>query len=92
MVLQVMIHKRKCGGLNHDSLLLSPCRKAKAIEFMMVDALLEADTVLRLTDKIWDVNQFVQLDDGVLEVGGNELHGKQGEQQPWQASYAQRRE
>ncbi|GAB4815190.1 hypothetical protein N2152v2_002236 [Parachlorella kessleri] len=46
-------------------------RKAKAIEFMMVDALLEADPVLRLTDKIWDVNQFVQLDDGVLELVEN---------------------
>lgn len=45
-------------------------RKAKAIEFMVVDALLEADPVLRLTEKIWDVNQFVALDDGILEVGG----------------------
>ncbi len=35
---------------------------------MVVDALLEADPVLRLTDRIWDVNQFVALDDSVLEV------------------------
>ena len=86
---------RKENGVSFtESLNPEPRRKAKAIEFMMVDALLEADPVLRLTDKIWDVNQFVQLDDGVLEVGrGGHMveqqprRGHMVEQQPWQGGW-----
>jgi len=42
-------------------------KKAKAIEFMVVDALLEAEPALRLTEKIHNPEDFVRLDDGVLE-------------------------
>jgi len=43
-------------------------RKAKAIEFMVVDALLEADQVLQLTDKIHKPEDFVHLNDSILEM------------------------
>lgn len=42
-------------------------KKAKAIEFMVVDALMEAEPALCLTEKIWKPEDFVRLDDGVLE-------------------------
>lgn len=42
-------------------------KKAKAIEFMVVDALLEAEPALRLTEKIHNPEDFVRLDDGVLD-------------------------
>ena len=47
-----------------------PRRKAKAVEFMVVDALLEADPALRLSAAASDPEQFVRLDDSVLEVRG----------------------
>mmetsp|Transcript_1747 Transcript_1747/g.4401 ORF Transcript_1747/g.4401 Transcript_1747/m.4401 type:complete len:596 (+) Transcript_1747:63-1850(+) len=43
-------------------------RKAKAIEFMVVDALLEADQTLRLTDKIHSPQDFIHLNDSILET------------------------
>lgn len=43
-------------------------KKAKAIEFMVVDALLEADQALKISEKIWDPEQFVRLDDGLLSL------------------------
>lgn len=48
----------------HNSLWL--CRKAKAIDCMVVDILQAADPVLKITDKIWDPRQFIKLDDTVL--------------------------
>ena len=51
-----------------SALILRPCRKAKAIEFMVVDALLEADSALRISHKIHDPADFQQLDDGLLDV------------------------
>ena len=55
----------------------SACRKAKAIELMLVDALLEADPVLKLTEKVWDPREFVRLDDTLLKQLENYelLHG-----------------
>ena len=49
-------------------------RKAKAIEFMVVDALLEADQALRLTDRIRDPALFATLDDQILEASWLQLH------------------
>lgn len=43
-------------------------RKCKAIEFMVVDALLEADSALRISDKIRSAADFQLLDDNVLDV------------------------
>lgn len=43
-------------------------RKAKAIEFMVVDALLEADAALRVTDRVWDPREFQTLDDSLLDA------------------------
>lgn len=43
-------------------------KKAKAIEFMVVDALLAADPVLKISEKIYKPEDFVMLDDGLLEV------------------------
>lgn len=42
-------------------------KKAKAIEFMVVDALLHADMALKFSDAIWDASEFVRLDDNLLE-------------------------
>jgi HD superfamily phosphohydrolase len=46
-------------------------KKAKAVEFMVVDALVEADKALRFTDRIWDPAQFSRLDDSILETVEN---------------------
>ena len=49
----------------------SPCcvhRKAKAIEFMVVDALLEAEPVLQLSKKTHDPSQFANMDDTILNT------------------------
>jgi HD superfamily phosphohydrolase len=43
-------------------------KKSKAIEFMVVDALLEAEPALRICDKIDDPKDFVLLDDGILDL------------------------
>ena len=43
------------------------CRKAKAIELMLVDALLAADPVLKMTERIHDPREFVQMDDTILK-------------------------
>lgn len=42
-------------------------KKAKAIEFMVVDALLEADKALKFSENIWDPSEFVRLDDNLLD-------------------------
>ena len=42
------------------------CRKAKAVELMLVDALLAADRVLHLSERIMDPRKFVRLDDTLL--------------------------
>ena len=42
------------------------CRKAKAIELMVVDAMLEADVELRISERIHDPDLFVTLDDTLL--------------------------
>ncbi|KAK9811442.1 hypothetical protein WJX72_003973 [[Myrmecia] bisecta] len=41
-------------------------RKAKAVELMVVDALLAADPLLKLSERIWDPRQFVKMDDTLL--------------------------
>ena len=41
-------------------------RKAKAVEFMVVDALLAAEPALRLAERALDVDSFLTLDDTVL--------------------------
>ncbi|EFN52480.1 hypothetical protein CHLNCDRAFT_26697, partial [Chlorella variabilis] len=43
-------------------------KKCKAIEFMVVDALLEADSALRISDKIRSAADFQLLDDNVLDL------------------------
>lgn len=43
-------------------------RKAKAVELMVVDALLEADPALRLSGAIRDPAAFCRLDDGIIDV------------------------
>ncbi|KAG7671643.1 putative Deoxynucleoside triphosphate triphosphohydrolase SAMHD1-like protein [Nannochloris sp. 'desiccata'] len=43
-------------------------KKSKAIEFMVVDALLEAEPALRICDKIYNPKDFVLLDDGILDL------------------------
>ena len=42
------------------------CRKAKAIELMVVDAMLEADVELRISERIHDPDLFLTLDDTLL--------------------------
>lgn len=49
---------------------LDPARKAKAIELMVVDALLESDAALKLSDRIWDPAEFSLMDDSILDVSG----------------------
>jgi HD superfamily phosphohydrolase len=46
-------------------------KKAKAIEFMVVDALLEADKALRFSEDIWEPSGFVHLDDNLLDYVEN---------------------
>ena len=41
-------------------------KKAKAIEFMVADALAAANSVLKLTDQVFDPKEFWKLDDTVL--------------------------
>lgn len=41
-------------------------RKAKAIEFMLCDALLEAEPVLGIKDRLNDVNEYLTLDDHIV--------------------------
>ncbi|KAL4422624.1 hypothetical protein ABPG75_008821 [Micractinium tetrahymenae] len=43
-------------------------KKAKAIEFMVVDALLAADPALRITQRIRDPADFQLLDDGLIDT------------------------
>lgn len=43
------------------------CRKAKAIELMLVDALLAAEPVLKMTERIHDPREFLQMDDTILK-------------------------
>lgn len=43
-------------------------KKSKAVEFMVVDALVEADPVLKISEKIYTAADFSRLDDGLLEV------------------------
>ncbi|KFM24211.1 Deoxynucleoside triphosphate triphosphohydrolase SAMHD1-like protein [Auxenochlorella protothecoides] len=42
-------------------------KKAKAIELMVVDALLESDAALKLSDRIWDPAEFSLMDDSILD-------------------------
>ncbi|DBA81314.1 TPA: hypothetical protein ACH3X2_006924 [Trebouxia sp. C0005] len=42
-------------------------RKAKAIELMLVDALIAADPVLKMTERIHDPREFVKMDDTLLK-------------------------
>ena len=44
-------------------------KKAKAIEYMIVDALVEADVAWdsEISKSIWDVNEFIHLDDTILK-------------------------
>lgn len=44
------------------------CRKANAVEHMIVDALVEADPVFRLADAAEKAETFAQLDDSILRV------------------------
>ena len=41
-------------------------RKAKSIEFMVVDAMMEADKIFDFREMLHDPELFVQLNDGVL--------------------------
>lgn len=43
-------------------------RKSKAIEFMVVDALIEAEPALKITEKIYNAADFVRLDDGIIDM------------------------
>ncbi|PRW20466.1 lysine--tRNA ligase isoform X2 isoform A [Chlorella sorokiniana] len=43
-------------------------KKSKAIEFMVVDALVEAEPALRISEKIFDPAQFQLLDDSIIDV------------------------
>ena len=47
---------------------LSCCRKAKGVEHMLVDALLEADKALHFSDKIRSAREFITLDDSLLKA------------------------
>lgn len=47
---------------------MDACRKARAVEHMIVDALIEAEPALRLTERTEDAREFVKLDDTVLKV------------------------
>ena len=46
-------------------------KKAKAIEFMVVDALLEADRALKFSEDIWSPEAFIRLDDNLLDYVEN---------------------
>lgn len=43
-------------------------KKSKAIEFMVVDALLEANRAFKIVDKIWNPADFMTLDDGIIDL------------------------
>lgn len=43
------------------------CRKAKAIELMLVDALIAADPVLKMTERIHDPREFIKMDDTLVK-------------------------
>lgn len=44
-------------------------KKAKAVEYMVVDALVEADAAWngRISNSIWDVHDFIKMDDTILK-------------------------
>ena len=44
-------------------------KKAKAVEYMVVDALVEADVAWnsKISDSIWDVKEFIKMDDTLLK-------------------------
>ena len=44
-------------------------KKAKAVEYMVVDALVEADAAWnsRISNSIWDVKEFIKMDDTLLK-------------------------
>ena len=44
--------------------------KAKAIEYMVVDALLAAEPALRMCERAADVDTFLGLDDTLLKQAG----------------------
>ncbi len=58
LVLVLGLSAEKCG---------LDCRKAKAIDFMVVDILKAANPVLKITSKVWDPRKFVTLDDTILK-------------------------
>lgn len=60
---------RQQNPIQHQPLLLyNLCRKAKGVEHMIVDALLEADKALHFSDKIRSAKEFVTLDDSLLKA------------------------
>ena len=56
-----------CRALSALSVWLTLCRKAKAVELMLVDALLAADPVLKMTERIYDPREFIKMDDTLLK-------------------------
>ena len=48
-------------------ILVISCRKAKAVDCMVVDVLLAAEPVLNIKGKIWDPRRFITLDDTILK-------------------------
>ena len=44
-------------------------RKARAVEHMIVDAMLAAEPTLRLAERTEDPREFVRLDDSIIKVG-----------------------
>jgi deoxynucleoside triphosphate triphosphohydrolase SAMHD1 len=42
-------------------------KKAKAVEYMVVDALIEADSVLKMSEKVGNVAEFARLDDNLID-------------------------
>jgi len=49
-------------------LTLSHYSTAKAIEYMIIDALKAADPFLKIADRIWDPKKFLYLTDNILET------------------------
>ena len=41
-------------------------KSGKAIDYMIRDALLEADSVLKISDSIYDANEYLKMDDTIL--------------------------
>ena len=60
-------------GVAHTPCRARAPRKAKAIELMVVDAMLEADAELRISERFDDPELFVTLDDTLLRQ--IETHG-----------------